>query len=124
MFKGPVPPPRTHPVGAALVASVSGIEEHAAPVQARLCEPAACRGADIRSWVRRHLVFGWWRRRVGRLLVSRLLRRWWRGHDYVRHGDVTAVPLHDRVLAAGSLSLRHELRWWRRRVQGVTNIAD
>ena len=31
-FSGPVPPPRTHPMGMALVASASGIVELAVPV--------------------------------------------------------------------------------------------
>ena len=52
---------------------------------------------------------GRWHRQVGRLFVSHLLRGWWRGHDYVRHDDVAAVTLHDRVLIVSSPSQRHEL---------------
>ena len=46
-FSGPVPPPRTHPMGAALVPSASGIVELAVPV-------SKGRGAEV--------AFSRWRR--------------------------------------------------------------
>ena len=48
MFKGPVPPPRTHPVGAALVASASGVDELAAAV-------SYGRGAEAAFAIRRRV---------------------------------------------------------------------
>ena len=53
-FSGPVPPPRTHPMGAALVASASGIAELAVPA-------SRGRGAEVAFSRRRRVGEPTWR---------------------------------------------------------------
>src|SRR3954469_7402156 len=49
-FNWPVPPPRTHPVGAALIASASGIVELATPVSKGGGADAASQDDDVSAY--------------------------------------------------------------------------